>query len=73
MPHNPNAPATLTLDIDRNTHPIVVRLHGKLVAGVGDILYDQVRPLLSDHKRIILDLTDLVRMDSMGLGILARL
>ena len=75
MPNNPNAPSppTLTLDIDRNTHLIVARLHGKLVAGVGDVLYDQVRPLLSDHKRIILDLTDLVRMDSMGLGTLARL
>jgi anti-sigma B factor antagonist len=73
MPNNANVPPTLTLDIDRNAHPIVVRLHGKLVAGVGDILYDQVRPLCSDHQRIILDLTDLVRVDSMGLGTLARL
>jgi anti-anti-sigma factor len=72
MPANA-PPPTLTLDIDRNAHPMVVRLHGKLVAGVGDILYDQVRPLLSDHKRIILDLTDLLRVDSMGLGTLARL
>jgi hypothetical protein len=31
MPDKPNAPSppTLTLDIDRNAHPIVVRLHGK--------------------------------------------
>jgi anti-anti-sigma factor len=70
MPDDPN---TLTLDIDRNAKPIVVRCHGRLVAGVGDILYSQVRPLLPDHKRIILDLTDLTRMDSMGLGTLARL
>lgn len=70
MPDDPN---TLTLEIDRNANPIVVRCHGKLVAGVGDILYSQVRPLLPDHKRIILDLTDLTRMDSMGLGTLARL
>ena len=75
MPNNPNAPSppTLTLDIDRNTHLIVARLHGKLVAGVGDVLYDQVRPLLPEHKRIVLDLTDLLRVDSMGLGTLARL
>jgi anti-sigma B factor antagonist len=73
MPNNPNVPPTLTLDIDRNAQPIVVHLHGKLVAGVGDILYDQLRPLLPDHKRIILNLTDLVRVDSMGLGTLARL
>ena len=70
MPDDPN---TLTLEIDRNANPIVVRCHGKLVAGVGDILYSQVKPLLPDHKRIILDLTDLTRMDSMGLGTLARL
>jgi anti-sigma B factor antagonist len=73
MPNNPNVPPILTLHIDRDAHPIVVRLHGKLVAGVGDLLYDQVRPLLSDHQRIVLDLTDLLRVDSMGLGTLARL
>jgi anti-anti-sigma factor len=66
-------PPTLTLDIDHNAKPLVVRLHGKLVAGVGDILYSHVRPLLANHKRIILDLGDLIRMDSMGLGTLARL
>lgn len=70
MPDDPN---TLKVEIDRNADPIVVRCHGKLVAGVGDILYSQVKPLLPDHKRIILDLTDLTRMDSMGLGALARL
>jgi anti-sigma B factor antagonist len=63
----------LSLNIDHNANPIVVKLHGKLVAGVGDILYSQVRPLLPDHKRIILDLGELTRMDSMGLGTLARL
>jgi anti-anti-sigma factor len=74
MPENTSVPPpTLTLDIDRNAHPIVVRCHGKLVAGVGDILYSQVKPLVHDHKRIILDLTDLTRMDSLGLGTLARL
>ena len=69
----PDNPPVLTLDIDHNARPIVVRCHGKLIAGVGDILYDQVKPLLPDHKRIVLDLTDLTRMDSMGLGTLARL
>lgn len=66
-------PPTLTLDIDHKAKPIVIRCRGKLVAGVGDILYSQVKPLLPNHKRIILDLGDLIRMDSMGLGTLARL
>ena len=72
MPNSTQLPI-LIVDIDRNANPIVVRCRGKLVAGLGDILYSQVRPLLRDHKRIILDLTDLARVDSMGLGTLARL
>jgi anti-sigma B factor antagonist len=73
MPANTVPAPTLSLDIDRKANPIVVKLHGKLVAGVGDVLYDQVKPLLPGQKRIVLDLTDLTRMDSMGLGTLARL
>jgi anti-sigma B factor antagonist len=69
----PDNTSTFTLDIDRTANPIVVRCHGRLVGGVGDILYNQVKPLVPEHKRIILDLTDLTRMDSMGLGTLARL
>jgi anti-sigma B factor antagonist len=50
-----------------------VRCHGKLVAGTTDILYAGVRHLIPDSKRIVLDLTDLTRMDSMGLGAVVRL
>ena len=72
MPDKPAA-SLLTLDIERTGNPAVVRCHGKLVAGVTDVLYSGVRQLLPDTKRIVLDLTDLSRMDSMGLGTLARL
>jgi len=51
----------------------VVRCRGKLVAGETGILYDEVHPLLAGTKRIVLDLTDLTHMDSMGLGVLVRL
>jgi anti-sigma B factor antagonist len=67
-----NAPA-LTLDIERTGTTVIVRCHGKLVSGVDDILYSKVKQLLPDSKRIVLDLTDLIRMDSMGLGTLVRL
>jgi anti-sigma B factor antagonist len=67
-----NAPA-LTLDIERTGTTVIVRCHGKLVSGVDDILYSKVKKLLPDSKRIVLDLTDLTRMDSMGLGTLVRL
>jgi anti-sigma B factor antagonist len=69
----PDSTPTLTLDIDRTSNPIVVRCHGKLLYGTSDILYTQVKPLLPGSKRIVLDLTDLIRMDSMGLGALVRL
>jgi anti-anti-sigma factor len=68
MPGHP-----LTLSIDRTEGVAVVRCHGKLVAGVTDILYAKVRELIPDSKRIVLDLTDLTHMDSMGLGTVVRL
>lgn len=72
MPDKPAA-SLLTLNVERTGGTAVVRCHGKLVAGVTDVLYTGVRQLLPDTKRIVLDLTDLSRMDSMGLGTLARL
>lgn len=63
----------LTLDIERDGTTAVVRCHGKVVAGVSEIFYVKVRELMPDCKKIVLDLTELTRMDSMGLGALARL
>jgi len=62
-----------TLDIERNGTTTLVRLHGKLVLGVTDALYASVSRLIPESKRIILDLTDLSAMDSVGLGSLVRL
>jgi anti-sigma B factor antagonist len=67
------ASSLLTLDVVRTGETIVVRCNGKLVAGVNDILYAQVSPLIPESKRIVLDLTNLARVDSMGLGTLVRL
>jgi anti-sigma B factor antagonist len=62
----------LTLDVEHKGDLTIVYCHGKLIAGVGDILYSRVCQLLPDHKRIILDFTDLAYLDSMGLGTLVR-
>ena len=51
----------------------MVRCSGKLVAGVSSRFYDDLKALIPGSKKIILDLTDLTRMDSTGLGALARL
>jgi anti-sigma B factor antagonist len=67
------AECTLTLEIERAHGKAIVRCKGRLVSGVEDILYTEVRQLFPDNKRVTLDLTDLTHMDSMGLGALVRL
>jgi anti-anti-sigma factor len=63
----------LSLDIARSGNTAIIRCHGKLIAGVDHVLYRDVKQLLPECERIVLDLTDLTRMDSMGLGALVRL
>jgi anti-sigma B factor antagonist len=72
MPEEP-APRRLTLDIERKDDVVIVRCHGQLVSGLTDTLYSNVRPLIPVTKRIVLDLSDLTWMDSMGLGTLVTL
>jgi anti-sigma B factor antagonist len=63
----------LTVEVERAPGEAVVRLSGRLVAGVTDVLYLEVKALIPQTKRIVLDLTELTHMDSMGLGTLVRL
>ncbi|HEY4382747.1 MAG TPA: STAS domain-containing protein [Acidobacteriaceae bacterium] len=74
MPETVAAEPVLTVDCERCAGNVyVLRLHGKLVAGVTDVLYAAVMPLIPQTKRIVLDLSDLKHTDSMGLGSLVRL
>jgi anti-sigma B factor antagonist len=67
------APASLlTFDVAHKGDVVVVRLNGRLVAGVNDLLPVKISELLPGPKRIVLDLTNLTRVDSMGLGTLVR-
>ena len=74
MPENAAAksPSHLTLVVstedDATGSFTRVRCTGKLVTGSTGILQTEVRSLLPDAKRIVLDLTDLGYMDSSGLG-----
>ena len=63
----------LTVEIEHKSDMIVVHCRGRLVAGVCSFLHNQVRPLISDGKTILLDLDGVDRMDSMGIGTLVRL
>jgi anti-anti-sigma factor len=70
---SPAAVPPFTLEIEDRGATAVVRCHGKLVWGVTELLYAPVSQLLPTHQRIILDLSGLTHMDSMGLGTLVRL
>ena len=63
----------LTVAVEHRTHLIVVRCGGRLVAGVTDRLYNEVKPLVPGPKRIVLDCKELTHMDSSGIGTLVRL
>jgi anti-anti-sigma factor len=62
-----------TLEIEDRGSLAVVHCRGKLLAGSTDLLYVPVSQLLPTHQRLILDLSDLTHMDSMGLGTLVHL
>lgn len=68
-----SAGSRLMLAVKRYSDGIVVRCSGKLVAGVNDRLYLEVSQLIPGCKRIVLDFAELIHMDSMGIGTLARL
>ena len=52
---------------------ITVHCHGQLVSELSDTFYSKIRPIIPGSKRIVLDLADVTRMDSMGLGTLVGL
>lgn len=63
----------LSVSIEREGATAVVRLRGKLLAGMGGQLCAKVCPLIPECKRIVLDLGEVAYMDSMGLGTMVRL
>jgi|SRR5258708_1428413 len=66
-------PVSLTVEIEQKSDKWIVHCRGKLVAGVCSFLYKKVNALIPCSKHIVLDLTDLEWVDSMGLGTLVRL
>ena len=62
----------LKLLVEQNDGAATIRCSGRLVAGVGDLLYNQVRELTAGSRHIVLDCAELMHMDSSGLGTLVR-
>lgn len=67
----PALPLTLHTYIEGDA--TIVQCTGKLTAGHTGILRDEVKRLIPQSKKIVLDLTDLTQMDSMGLGTIVGL
>ena len=65
--------SVITLEIQHKGDIALVKMRGRLIAGVNGLVYSQVRPLFPEAKRVVLDLAEVVQMDSMGLGALVRL
>ena len=63
----------LKLEIEQNGSVFLVHCRGRLVAGLCEDLYSRVREVMPGSTRIVLDLTELTFVDSMGLGTLVRL
>jgi anti-anti-sigma factor len=72
MPTQLNA-IPVVVAVDRNGDVAVVRCTGRLVAGVADAFHGEIRQLIPNSKRIVLDFADLTHLDSTGIGTLVRL
>ena len=66
-------PEPLELSTETQPDGVLVRCAGRLVAGYTDLLKQQVKPLLVSGRRVVLDLSGLTQMDSMGLGTIVSL
>ena len=65
----PNAPTSrLKLDVSTVEDATVVRLSGNLTRDDAPSFKEQVKALIPQTKRLVLDLSEVVYMDSSGLG-----
>ena len=58
----------LGLTINRTPTETIVHCTGRIVSDTTQLLRTTVKPLFSDSKTVVLDLTDVNYMDSSGLG-----
>jgi len=72
MATNPS-PAQLDVTIDNMPSEMTVHCSGRITSDTTELLRTTVRPLLSQSKRVALDLANVSYMDSSGLGTLVGL
>jgi anti-sigma B factor antagonist len=64
---------SLTFEIEPKGDTAIIHCHGRLTYGTTDDFSAKVRQLIPATRCIVLDLTDVSHMDSMGLGTIVRL
>lgn len=71
----PNATAAnmLTLEVEQKGSQSIVHCQGRLVSETGNLLYAKAYELIPVSQCIVLDLTGVAFVDSMGLGKLVRI
>ncbi|MGB0035016.1 MAG: STAS domain-containing protein [Candidatus Acidiferrales bacterium] len=52
---------------------VLVRSSGRIVSSTASLLQSTLRPLIDDHKTVVLDLTNVSYLDSSGLGAIVGL
>jgi anti-sigma B factor antagonist len=63
------APAQeLKLETEKKPNAVLVRCTGRIVSSTAPHLQETVRPLISENKVVVLDLTNVSYLDSSGLG-----
>jgi|SRR5215469_7739077 len=63
------APAQeLKLETEKTSGAVSVHCTGRIVSSTSSFLQSTVRPLISENKRIVLNLTNVSYLDSSGLG-----
>ena len=71
MAANPGVPTpSLIFDTEKTPTETIVRCVGKITAETAALFQDTIRGLLPEAKCIVVDLTEVVYMDSAGLGAL---
>jgi anti-anti-sigma factor len=73
MTTNPSFVPELSMATDRTPTEIVVRCTGKIRSDTTPQLKATIKPLLSERKTVVLDLTNVIYMDSSGLGAIVGL
>jgi anti-sigma B factor antagonist len=69
----PNETAPLVLKRSELPDRTVVYCTGKVISTTAELLKSEVKPLIVRGTAVVLDLSDVVFMDSMGLGTVAGL